>query len=109
MKLKKLIIQVVMLIGVGFILLPYSAQTAFAFTSGNTATTIDDIKVDIKVDIKQINEIARPTWQIINSSDRRYGKISQSLAASIVSVVNANTQNDGWLSASDMLSWFISK
>ena len=109
MKLKKLIIQVVMLIGVGFILLPYSAQTAFAFTSGNTATTIDDIKVDIKVDIKQINEIARPTWQIINSSDGRDGKISQSLAASIVSVVNANTQNDGWLSASDMLSWFISK
>ena len=105
MKLKKLIIQVVMLIGVGFILLPYSAQTAFAFTSGNTATTIDDIKVDIK----QINEIARPTWQIINSSDGRDGKISQSLATSIVSVVNANTQNDGWLSASDMLSWFISK
>lgn len=90
-----------MLIGVGFILLPYSAQTAFAFTSGNTATTIDDIKVDIK----QINEIARPTWQIINSDDGRDGKISQSLAASVVSVVNADTKNDGWLSASDMLSW----
>jgi hypothetical protein len=101
MKLKKLIIQVVMLIGVGFILLPYSAQTAFALTSGNTATTIDDIKVDLK----QINEIARPTWQIINSDDGRDGKISQSLAASVVSVVNADTKNDGWVSASDMLSW----
>ena len=101
MKLKKLLIQLVMLIGVGFVLLPYSAQTALALTSDNTTTTIDDVKVDLK----QIKEIARPTWQIINSNDGRDGRISQSLAASVVSVVNADTQNDGWVSASDMLSW----
>ncbi len=65
MKLKKLLIQLVMLIGVGFVLLPYSAQTALALTSDNTTTTIDDVKVDLK----QIKEIARPTWQIINSND----------------------------------------
>ena len=95
MKLKKLLIQLVMLIGVGFVLLPYSAQTALALTSDNTTTTIDDVKVDLK----QIKEIARPTWQIINSNDGRDGRISQSLAASVVSVVNADTQNDGWVSA----------
>lgn len=67
MKLKKLLIQLVMLIGVGFVLLPYSAQTALALTSDNTTTTIDDVKVDLK----QIKEIARPTWQIINSNDGR--------------------------------------
>lgn len=90
-----------MLIGVGFVLLPYSAQTVLALTSDNTTSTIDDVKVDLK----QIKEIARPTWQIINSNDGRDGRISQSLAASVVSIVNADTQNNTWLSASDMLSW----
>lgn len=47
MKLKKLLIQLVMLIGVGVVLLPYSAQTALALTSDNTTTTIDDVKVDL--------------------------------------------------------------
>ena len=88
MKLKKLLIQLVMLIGVGVVLLPYSAQTALALTSDNTTTTIDDVKVDLK----QIKEIARPTWQIINSNDGRDGRISQSLAAPIDSILMLTTK-----------------
>jgi hypothetical protein len=70
MKLKKLIIQVVMLIGVGFIYSHIQHKLRLAFTSGNFGYYIDDIKVELK----QINEISKPTWQIINSSDGRDGK-----------------------------------
>ncbi|MGX7048588.1 C47 family peptidase [Pseudolactococcus piscium] len=101
MRIRKIGIQVALLIGVIFILFPYTGQAVLAFTSENASGAEDNIKVDFK----QIKEVAKPTWKIINSGDSRDGKISQSLAATVVSIVNTDIVNNGWLSASDMLTW----
>ena len=101
MKIKKIALQLFMLIGVAFILFPYSGQAVLAFTTENSSFTKDNIKVELK----QIKEIAKPTWNIINSGDSRDGKISQSLAATVVSIVNTDIVDNGWMSASDMLTW----
>lgn len=101
MKIKKIALQLFMLIGVGFILFPYSGQAVLAFTTENSSFTKDNIKVELK----QIKEIAKPTWNIINSGDSRDGKISQSLAATVISIVNTDIVENGWMSASDMLTW----
>lgn len=101
MRIRKIGIQVVLLIGVIFILFPYTGQAVLAFTSENASGVEDNIKVDFK----QIKEIAKPTWKIINSRDSRDGKISQSLAATVVSIINTDMVDNGWLSASDMLTW----
>ena len=101
MKIKKIALQLFMLIGVAFILFPYSGQAVLAFTTENSSFTKDNLKVELK----QIKEIAKPTWNIINSGDSRDGKISQSLAATVVSIVNTDIVENGWMSASDMLTW----
>ena len=63
MRIRKIGIQVILLLGVLFILFPYTGQAVLAFTSENASGTVDNIKVDLK----QIKEVAKPTWKIINS------------------------------------------
>jgi hypothetical protein len=100
MKIKKRLLQLVMTLGLGFVLLPYIGSIAYA-----QPITKDNVTVDVK----QIKTLASPNWQIIQINDSRNGVISQSLAATVASVVNASTQNNGWLYAVDMLRWLYPK
>lgn len=105
MKFKKLLVQLVMSLGIVFVLFSYTGPIAYAFTSVNTTGS----KEGVKVSVKQIEQLAKPSWQIIQARDSRDGEISQSLAATVAAVVNADTKNDGYCYASSMLKWLYPK
>jgi hypothetical protein len=91
LKVKKLGVKLAIFASIGVLLLSYAVPSVGAFTTTNDVITQDDIKVDIK----QIKELAESNqfYNSINSEDSRSGTAAQILADTVAAVVSSDTDH----------------
>lgn len=91
MKIKKLSIKFTIFFSICVLLLSYAVPSVGAFTNSNNVITQNDIKVDIK----QIKELAESNqfYNSLNLEDSRSGTPAQILADTVAAVVSSDTDH----------------